>query len=252
MASYPAEMALRALELLCLPEDQSSLLLDIGCGSGLSGEVLEDEGHTWVGLDISPSMLDVALEREVEGDLMLHDIGQGMAFRPGVFDGAISKVQVPKARLTRFFSTLYSALARGSRAVFQMYPENDNQLDLIMTCATRCGFTGGLVIDYPNSKKAKKFYLCLFAGQAANGPRQELPQGLGVDDPQGAASGVQYSASDRRLQMMQQRSKGGKGKTRTPIKSKDWILRRKELAKLRGEKTASDSKFTGRKRRPQF
>jgi 18S rRNA (guanine1575-N7)-methyltransferase len=79
----------RALELLNLPSDKSLMLLDIGCGSGLSGEILDEEGHVWVGLDISPSMLEIALEREVEGDLFLHDIGQGLGFRPGSFDGAI-------------------------------------------------------------------------------------------------------------------------------------------------------------------
>ena len=31
----------------------------------------------------------VAQEREVEGDLFLCDIGQGLGFRPGSFDGAI-------------------------------------------------------------------------------------------------------------------------------------------------------------------
>jgi 18S rRNA (guanine1575-N7)-methyltransferase len=51
-------MALRALELLALsPEDGPQFLLDIGCGSGLSGQVLEEEGHLWVGLDIAPAML---------------------------------------------------------------------------------------------------------------------------------------------------------------------------------------------------
>ena len=79
----------RALELLNLPEDQPAMLLDIGCGSGLSGEILDEDGHVWVGMDISPSMLEVALEREVEGDLFLQDIGQGLGFRPGSFDGAI-------------------------------------------------------------------------------------------------------------------------------------------------------------------
>jgi 18S rRNA (guanine1575-N7)-methyltransferase len=51
------EMCRRAIELLLLPEDQSCLLLDIGCGSGLSGDVLENEGHTWIGMDISSAML---------------------------------------------------------------------------------------------------------------------------------------------------------------------------------------------------
>lgn len=34
-------------------------------------------------------ILEVALEREVEGDIFLQDIGQGFGFRPGSFDGAI-------------------------------------------------------------------------------------------------------------------------------------------------------------------
>ena len=35
-------------------------------------------------------MLDVAREREVEGDLILGDLGEGLPFRAGAFDGAIS------------------------------------------------------------------------------------------------------------------------------------------------------------------
>lgn len=81
-----------------------SVLYVLGCGSGLSGETLTENGHQWIGLDISQSMLgmnfnlqfkrthsnfssciihfgkmihaDVALEREAEGDLVLADMGQ--------------------------------------------------------------------------------------------------------------------------------------------------------------------------------
>ena len=52
-----ADMTYRALELLNLPPDQPAFLLDIGCGSGLSGEILDEEGYNWVGCDIAPSML---------------------------------------------------------------------------------------------------------------------------------------------------------------------------------------------------
>ena len=52
-----ADMTYRALELLNMPPDQPAFLLDIGCGSGLSGEILDDEGHIWAGVDIAPSML---------------------------------------------------------------------------------------------------------------------------------------------------------------------------------------------------
>jgi 18S rRNA (guanine1575-N7)-methyltransferase len=41
------------------------VLLDVGCGSGLSGEALSEAGHVWVGCDISEAMLDVAVDREV-------------------------------------------------------------------------------------------------------------------------------------------------------------------------------------------
>jgi 18S rRNA (guanine1575-N7)-methyltransferase len=94
-------MTERCIELLALPPSATdptyprcSLLLDIGCGSGLSGELLSEEGHIWVGCDVSPSMLEVALERETDGDLFLQDIGQGFGFRPGSFDGAIRWVAV--------------------------------------------------------------------------------------------------------------------------------------------------------------
>ncbi len=50
-------MTYRALELLNLPEGEPAFLLDIGCGSGLSGEILDEEGYLWVGVDVAPSML---------------------------------------------------------------------------------------------------------------------------------------------------------------------------------------------------
>lgn len=116
------KMSERAVELLLLPEDQPCFLLDIGCGSGLSGSVLEDDGHYWIGMDISKSMLDIAIEREVEGDVILSDMGQGCPFRAGTFDGCISISALqwlcnadktshrPVQRLYTFFSTLYACL----------------------------------------------------------------------------------------------------------------------------------------------
>lgn len=46
-------------------------------------------------LPFLPCDTEVALEREVEGDLFLADIGQGFPFRPGSFDGAISYAPPP-------------------------------------------------------------------------------------------------------------------------------------------------------------
>lgn len=54
-------MTYRALELLNLPPDEPAFLLDIGCGSGLSGEILDEEGYIWAGADVAPSMLGAFL-----------------------------------------------------------------------------------------------------------------------------------------------------------------------------------------------
>jgi SAM-dependent methyltransferase len=57
-------MAQRCLELLNLDASAGpQLILDVGCGSGLSGDVLAESGHNWVGLDVSQHMLNVARAR---------------------------------------------------------------------------------------------------------------------------------------------------------------------------------------------
>nr|ACO51973.1 methyltransferase WBSCR22 [Aquarana catesbeiana] len=246
-----SQMSERAVELLCLREDQPCYLLDVGCGSGLSGDYITEQGHHWVGIDISTAMLDVALDREIEGDLILGDMGQGIPFRPGTFDGCISisalqwlcnankKTHNPSRRLFRFFTTLYSALARGSRAVLQLYPENAEQLELVTAQAMRAGFTRGMVVDFPNSTKAKKFFLCLFAGVSG-----VLPKGLGEES---AEQGVTHQASFVKERM---RFKNAKGKS--VKKSKDWILEKKGRRRRQGKEVRADTKYSGRKRRPNF
>lgn len=127
-------------------------------------------------MDISHAMLDVAADREIEGDLIHCDMGHGFGYRPGTFDGAISisalqwlcsaekKVQNPFKRLNKFFASLYACLIKGARCCFQFYPSSPEQVEMITSAAMRNGFTGGLIVDYPNSKKAKKYYLFLMAG----------------------------------------------------------------------------------------
>ena len=50
-----------------------------------------------------------------------------------------------------------------------MYPENSAQAELIVQAAMRVGFGGGLVVDFPNSTRAKKYFLVLTAGQVDGG-----------------------------------------------------------------------------------
>ncbi|SOV04293.1 probable BUD23 - Protein involved in bud-site selection [Ustilago sp. UG-2017a] len=268
-----AEMAERALELLMLPPHRRpALLLDIGCGSGLSGEIITDQGHEWIGFDISPSMLEVALEKDTEGDLLLADAGQGCGFRAGSFDGAISISVLqwlcnadatshnPAQRLSSFFTTLYSSLSRGARAVFQFYPESDDQVKLIMQFATRAGFGGGLVVDYPNSRKAKKFYLVLWVGgEMIVGPngqaeKQMLPEGLTHDHEEAREASGRNCVKYEKSRLDREGRKGGKkGKKRGGETAKEYIVRKKELNRKRGkEDVPLDSRYTGRRRKGGF
>lgn len=249
----------------------------------------------WVGCDVSRDMLNMANERIEEkreasqninddemddsdndedepnqdapgkkpelspGDLLHHDMGTGLPFRPATFDGCISisalqwlcysnsKDQVPKRRLMRFFSSLYKVLRRGARAVLQFYPETSEHAILISECAAKVGFAGGIVVDYPNSTKAKKHYLVLSFDRA-----QKAPRGLtgeeGVETNKGRA-GVRVADKDpRRAGKRGEAPKKGKGGGKT----REWILHKKEMQRKRGKETRKDTKYTGRKRPTRF
>lgn len=246
-------MTNRALELLGLTSP--SMILDIGCGSGLSGEILSSvpssEGgpHVWVGMDISPSMLDIALQREVEGDLFLADIGQGVPFRPGSFDAAISISAIqwlcnaetsdvsPEGRLKRFFEGLYASLKRGARAVCQFYPKNDQQRNMISAAAVKAGFGAGILEDDPGTKNAK-LYLVLTVG------------GGGL---QGDITGVVNGMSDVDILDARRKAKAAEKHGDAHKKgSKAWILRKKSQMEKKGRVVKATSKYTGRKRGPKW
>lgn len=263
IAEIQAKISERALELLALPDDDiPKLLLDIGSGSGLSGETLSENGHHWIGLDISQSMLDIALEREVDGDVMLADMGQGLSLRPGVIDGAISISAVqwlcyadksshePRLRLKAFFGTLYRCLARGARAVLQLYAENMDQHEMIMSYAMRAGFAGGMVIDWPHSSKARKAYLVLTCGPPSLSTA--LPKGKGENGESCSDSDESDDEESQTVCISDRNRPRKKLKVNKKGKGKEWVLRKKEQMRRRGNGVPHDSKYTARKRKSRF
>ena len=137
MINIQRELTERALEILAIPPAKQRLLLDIGAGTGISGSILSENEHMWVGTDISGGMLNVAMSQgDTEGDMILQDMGHGFNFRPGTFDGAVSisvlqwlcsvekRLQNPVKRLNKFFSSLYACLVKGARCAFQFYPND--------------------------------------------------------------------------------------------------------------------------------
>ena len=109
-----------------------------------------------------------------------------------------------------------------------------------MSQAKKAGFNGGLVIDFPESSKAKKYYLVLMVGGMSN---PVLPNPL--SNLAGSTNTISYS---ERNSGHQKRSHRGKD-----VKSvKDWILDKKERRRRQGKDTRTDTKYTGRKRSGRF
>ena len=246
-------MAERCVEILAIPEGRPCLILDIGCGSGLSGSVLTEHGYNWIGIDISTSMLEVAKENEAEGDLVNLDIGQGFCFRPGSFDYAISVSALQwlciaekasynvNRRLKNFFVSLYKCLAIGARCAFQFYPANPEQINIITKAALENGFTGGVVVDFPHSTKKKKYYLFLQAGftkESIEDVMKAIPKNEIEDDEK-----------EEKVDVIKERRKLKRQKYHeSRYKSKEWILKKKDRQRKQGKDVRPDTKFTGRRR----
>ncbi|KAL8692129.1 MAG: hypothetical protein Q9224_004023 [Gallowayella concinna] len=242
-----SDMTHRALELLQL--DGPSLIMDIGCGSGLSGDILSsispaDGGpHIWVGMDISASMLDIALQRDVEGDLLLSDIGQGIPFRAGTFDAAVSISAIqwlcnaessevsPQGRLSRFFNGLYASLRRGGQAVCQFYPKNDAQRSMISKAAIKAGFGAGVLEDDPGTKHSKLYLVLTVGGGEAQGDITSVVRNMHDVDVQ-----------DGRRNLSRTGKKARRG-------NKACIIQKKQQMENRGKVVKASSKYTGRSRR---
>ena len=266
------EMAIRCMELLGIPfnreviesedEDEEYVedskfiedplnILDLGCGSGLSGEVISEWGHNWWGIDISKDMLTVAQERLENSEYILGDIGHGLPFAAGYFDAIISVSalqwlcysektgQIPFKRLLAFFSSVQRCLKLEGRAVIQFYPENRDQLELISNAAIKAGLSGGIYIDYPNSAMAKKYYLVL--STAVEGK-------LSIVIKEGKNEMTDECQKKKKKIKKGKKNKEGKFEK----KSKFWIFEKKERLKKQGIETKNDSKYTGRRRKPYF
>lgn len=112
----------------------------------------------------------------------------------------------------------------------------------------------GLVIDYPNSAKRKKYFLCLFVGGAEGQHKQTLPSALTEEED--AAGGVyrrqqvKFGDADSRAAAAERRAQSkSKTKQRTSVKDRDWVVRKKETQRRKGDTVPADSKFTARKRK---
>ncbi|KAI5151427.1 18S rRNA (guanine1575-N7)-methyltransferase [Enteropsectra breve] len=175
-----ADITARALELLDVKEEHA-VILDLGCGSGLSGKTINEFGHEWVGIDISESMLVIAQRETASLGLICSDIGERIPLRDNAVDYAISisavqwlfqsykKEHYPIQRIKCLFKNLHRIVNSG--AVLQFYC-NKKETEILKKEAVNAGFYGGLVTDAEGTKN-EKMYLVLSKTRTPNKEQRE-------------------------------------------------------------------------------
>jgi 18S rRNA (guanine1575-N7)-methyltransferase len=266
MAKIQKQMCERALQLLLLQEPlNEKLVLDLGCGTGMSSDAIAEHGITFIGSDLSEAMLREGSDRGYNegGDFLVSDMGSPMCFRDGLFDGVISisalqwllnadggEKYEPYKRLRILFTSLRRVLKRGARAVFQFYPESAEQVEMITSCAMRCGFGGGVVVDFPHSTRAKKTYLVIhtgFQGHSGNAATSVSSDSVATGQVQGDRQ--ERISTINRTRNMNKRG----GVQKNLVKGgKQWIINKKDRQRRQGKDVKEDSKYTGRKRKDRF
>lgn len=131
--------------------------------------------------------------------------------------------------------------------MLQFYPETAEQAVLISETATKVGFAGGVVVDYPNSAKAKKHYLVLsFDRGAAQRQRNVVASADGMDsEPQQHVTVGSTPSNASNKQKKPPRKKKG-------VKTKEWIIHKKATQRKKGKDVRPDTKYTARRRPHKF
>eukprot|EP00878_Enallax_costatus_P025051 GHUV01026772.1.p2 GENE.GHUV01026772.1~~GHUV01026772.1.p2 ORF type:complete len:122 (+),score=26.86 GHUV01026772.1:612-977(+) len=117
---------------------------------------------------------------------------------------------------------------------------------MMVAAAMKVGFSGGLVVDYPHSTRAKKFFLVLMVG-----PSSYVPQAKTGEESDSDAE-MDVDMGEVRVEGRQRKRHGKHKQTGSDaqLKTKGWILKKKAQMRTKGYLSIPvDSKYTGRKRK---
>ncbi|MFX1239550.1 MAG: class I SAM-dependent methyltransferase [Promethearchaeota archaeon] len=151
------------------------LILDMGCGTGYSTEILVELGFRVVGLDILSDMITKAREKKKQEkwrnlSLVLGDINH-IPFRYSSFDHSISISSYnfvvaskhdlkEKSLIANNTAThLNNILKNNGRIIIEFYPESEKELTLFTKSFIKNGFNGYIIKDNPKQKAGKSYLL---------------------------------------------------------------------------------------------
>ncbi|TXT67198.1 MAG: SAM-dependent methyltransferase [Promethearchaeota archaeon] len=152
------------------------LILDMGCGTGFSTEVLFNLGFNVVAIDILMDMLERAYQKKVcryeksLEELLLASISM-LPFKPQIFDFILSisaynfiihnksEIKSIKRVLNDTARTLSCILKEKGRMVIEFYPHNEKELHLFVSSFISNNFNGFYIKDNPDQTGGQTFLL---------------------------------------------------------------------------------------------
>lgn len=155
---------------------ERSLILDLGCGTGFSSEILVSHGFKVVALDILVDMIyNARKKKEIYEEydsieLILGDINY-LPFRNGPFEFALSvsaynfiiydlnNKDDKKKRLDETAKTLFDILKPRGRIVIEFYPSSQSELELFTSSFTSNRFDGFLIKRKETQQSGQTFLL---------------------------------------------------------------------------------------------
>ncbi len=127
--SYRAPVILRELASFVIPGRTALAVLDLGCGTGLSGAAFKDRAGRLVGVDLSPAMIAAARARGVYDALVVGDIESG--FGSEDYDLVIAAdTLVYLGDLAATFAKVGTALRAGGTFLFTVEAKNGDGFEL--------------------------------------------------------------------------------------------------------------------------
>ena len=109
-------------------------VIDLGCGTGLTGKELRDIGNNLTGIDISRNMVAKAEERQVYDRLIVGDIVNILSSSKEKYDLFIAlDVFIYIGELTKIFKTVRNCCNKNAMFIFSIESQLDDGYSLLKT-----------------------------------------------------------------------------------------------------------------------
>jgi SAM-dependent methyltransferase len=159
-------------------QPEAYTILDLGCGTGFSSEILASNEFRVIGIEILPDMMAI-IKKKLKSKLIVHDKQlfflladiNNLPFRTNSFDHAISvsaynfiinnqqQIRDKQLILNNTAKAIYKILKFSGRIIIEFYPNDEKELNLFLSSFRNNKFDGFYIKKNPNQKAGQTFLL---------------------------------------------------------------------------------------------